>query len=169
MRVLPRIVTALSVLVSSAIGGEQQLAVSSPAFKDGGEIPSQFTCKGENMNPPLEIHGAPSSTKSLVLMIDDPDAPSGLFTHWLVWNIDPSISGIAQKSVPHGGVEGTNDFRKKGYGGPCPPSGTHRYAFHVFALDQRLSLSAGAKRRALDKAMTGHVIARGELTGRFSH
>ena len=146
-----------------------KLEVSSSAFAPGGNIPAQFSCKGDNMNPPLEIHGLPSGAKSLVLILDDPDAPGGLFTHWIVWNIDPSTSGIAQKSVPGGGVEGTNDFGKKGYGGPCPPSGTHRYVFHVFALDQKLDLHAGAKRAVLDKVIAGHVVARGELTGRFSH
>jgi Raf kinase inhibitor-like YbhB/YbcL family protein len=143
--------------------------VSSSAFSAGGDIPTQFSCKGDNMNPPLEIHGVPSTAKSLVLILDDPDAPGGLFTHWIVWNILPSTSGIAQKSVPGGGVEGTNGFGKKGYGGPCPPSGTHRYIFHIFALDQKLDLHAGAKRAALDKAIASHIIGRGELTARFSH
>ncbi len=162
----------LSIAVAASAFGTRppaQLQLSSPAFSAGGDIPVQFSCKGDDMNPPLEIHGVPSSAKSLVLILDDPDAPSGLFTHWIVWNIEASTSGIAQKSVPGGGVEGTNDFGRKGYGGPCPPSGTHRYIFHVFALDQKLDLHAGARRAALDKAMAGHVVARGDLTGRFSH
>jgi Raf kinase inhibitor-like YbhB/YbcL family protein len=148
---------------------QTRVEVSSSAFSAGGDIPTQFSCKGDNMNPPLEIRGVPSTAKSLVLILDDPDAPGGLFTHWIVWNILPSTSGIAQKSVPGGGVEGTNGFGKKGYGGPCPPSGTHRYIFHIFALDQKLDLQAGAKRAALDKAIASHIIARGELTARFSH
>ena len=97
-----------------------------------------------------------------------PDAPGGLFTHWLVWNIDPKTTSIAEGSMPKGAVEGTNDFGAAGYGGPQPPSGTHRYYFKVFALDQKLNLSAGAKRRDLDKAMKGHVIAQGQLMGRYS-
>lgn len=148
---------------------QAKLEVSSSTFAAGGDIPTQYSCKGEDMNPPLEIHGVPSAAKSLALIVDDPDAPGGLFTHWIVWNIAPSTLGIAQKSVPNGGVEGTNDFGKKGYGGPCPPSGTHRYVFHVFALDQKLDLHAGARRAALEKAIAGHIVARGELTGRFSH
>jgi hypothetical protein len=152
-----------------AAASEVKIDVTSSAFAAGQAIPTQFSCKGENMNPPLEIHGVPSTGKSLVLIVDDPDAPGGLFTHWMVWNIDPSTSGIAQKNVPAGGVEGTNDFGQKGYGGPCPPSGTHRYIFHVLVLDQKLDLRAGAKRSALNKATAGHVIAHGELTGRFSH
>lgn len=150
-------------------GAETTLTISSSEFAAGGDIPVQFSCKGDNMNPPLEIHGVPPAAKSLVLILDDPDAPGGLFTHWIVWNIEPSTAGIAQKSVPAGGVEGTNDFGKKGYGGPCPPSGTHRYIFHLFALDQKLDLHAGAKRAAVDKAIGGHIVARGELSGRFSH
>jgi hypothetical protein len=104
----------------------------------------------------------------LVLIVDDPDAPSGLFTHWLVWNIDPKTTSIAEHIVPKGAVEGTNDFGESGYGGPQPPSGTHRYYFKIFALDRTLDLSAGAKRREVDKAMKGHVMAQAELMGRFS-
>jgi hypothetical protein len=172
MGALSRIVKAFLLCVAPALfaaGPQTPLAFTSPAFSHGGDIPSQFTCKGEDINPRLEIHGTPSAAKSLVLIIDDPDAPGGLFTHWIVWNIAPSTTGIAQKSVPNGGVEGTNDFGKKGYGGPCPPSGTHRYVFHIFALDQKLDLHGGARRGALDKAMGGHVIARDEFTGRLSH
>ncbi len=171
MRAWSLLVATVALLTGSALFGspETKLQVSSSTFAAGGDIPAQFTCKGEDINPPLEIHGVPSAAKSLVLIVDDPDAPGGLFTHWLVWNIASSTAGIAQKSIPGGGVEGTNDFGKKGYGGPCPPSGTHRYVFHVFALDQKLDLNAGARRAALDKAIAGHVVARGELTGRFSH
>jgi Raf kinase inhibitor-like YbhB/YbcL family protein len=163
---------AVFFLVASAVcsaAAQNKLEISSPAFKADGDIPVQFSCKGDNMNPPLEIRGVPSAAKSLVLILDDPDAPGGLFTHWIVWNILPSTSGIAQKSVPGGGREGTNDFGKRGYGGPCPPSGTHRYVFHILALDQKLDLQAGAKRGAVDKAIAGHAIAEGALTGRFSH
>ncbi len=157
----------LAVLILCAAATRAKLEVTSTAFKAGEAIPSEYSCKGENINPPLEIHGVPSSAKSLVLIVDDPDAPSGLFTHWIVWNIAPSTAGVAQKGIPDSGVEGTNDFGRKGYGGPCPPSGTHRYFFRVFALDQRLELSAGARRSALNKAMVGHLVAEGELMGRF--
>jgi len=104
----------------------------------------------------------------LLLIMDDPDAPVGLFTHWLVWNIDSKTTEIAEKSVPKGAVQGTNDYPTLGYGGPQPPSGTHRYYFKIFALDQTLDLKAGAKRAEVDAAMRGHVIAQGELMGRYS-
>jgi Raf kinase inhibitor-like YbhB/YbcL family protein len=146
-----------------------QIHVRSSAFASGGNIPAQFTCKGANTNPPLQFEGIPRGAKSLALIVDDPDAPSGLFTHWLIWNIDPATTQIAEKSVPHGAVEGTSDFGKPGYGGPCPPSGTHRYFFRLFALNQTLDLKMGVKRSALEHAMKGHVIGQGELMGRFSH
>ena len=100
-------------------------------------------------------------------LADDPDAPSGLFTHWLVWNIPPQTSSIAEGSAPKG-VHGANDFGKSGYGSPCPPSGTHRYSFKIFALDSALELRSGAKRSQVDAAMKGHVIAQGELVGRYA-
>ena len=115
----------------------------------------------------MQITGVPSEAKSLVLIADDPDAPSGLFTHWLVWNIPPQTNSIAEGSAPKG-VQGTNDFGKSGYRGPCPPPGTHRYSFKIFALDRELDLRGGAKRRQLDAAMKGHVIAQGELVGRYA-
>jgi Raf kinase inhibitor-like YbhB/YbcL family protein len=111
----------------------------------------------------------PGNAKSLAIIVDDPDAPGGLFTHWLVWNIDAKATEIAENSAPAGAAQGTNDFGKRGYAGPCPPSGTHRYFFKVFALDTKLALNSGAKRAALDDAMRGHVIARGELMGRCAH
>jgi Raf kinase inhibitor-like YbhB/YbcL family protein len=111
--------------------------------------------------------GVPSQAKSLVLIADDPDAPSGVFTHWLIWNISPQTNAIAEASSPKG-VHGTNDFGKTGYGAPCPPSGVHRYYFKVFALDRELDLSSNAKRRQVDAAMKGHVLAQGELMGRYA-
>ena len=103
------------------------------------------------------------------MIVDDPDAPGGLFNHWLLWNIAPATSQIAEKSIPAGAAQGTNDFGKTAYGGPCPPSGTHRYYFRVFALDQKLDLKSGAKRAALDRALHGHVVARGEMMARCTH
>jgi len=114
----------------------------------------------------LQISDVPPEAKSLVLIVDDPDAPSGLFTHWVVWNISPQISSISEGSTPKG-VQGTNDFGKSGYGGPCPPSGAHRYYFKIFALDRELDLPSGAKRSRLDAAMKGHVVGQGELMGRY--
>ena len=143
------------------------MKITSSAFREGESIPSKFTCDGGNTSPPLEISDVPSGAKSVVLIADDPDAPAGLFTHWLVWNIPPQTNSIAEGSAPKG-MQGTNDFGKSGYGAPCPPSGMHRYCFRVFALDRELDLRSGAKRSQLDAAMKGHVIAQGELIGRYA-
>lgn len=143
------------------------MKITSSAFREGESIPSRFTCDGGNTSPPLEISDVPSGAKSVVLIADDPDAPGGLFTHWLVWNILPQSNSIAEGSAPKG-LQGTNDFGKSGYGAPCPPSGMHRYYFRVFALDRELDLRSGAKRNQLDAAMKGHVIAQGELIGRYA-
>jgi Raf kinase inhibitor-like YbhB/YbcL family protein len=156
----------LAAITSFAAGGAR-MKVTSSAFQEGGNVPSKFTCDGSDTSPPLQINGVPSGAKSLVLIADDPDAPGGLFTHWLVWNIPPQTGSIAEGSVPKG-VQGTNDFGKSGYRGPCPPPGTHRYSFKIFALDRELDLRSGAKRSQVDAAMKGHVIAQGELVGRYA-
>jgi Raf kinase inhibitor-like YbhB/YbcL family protein len=160
------IAAAASVLSSLAAGGGK-MKISSSAFKNGANIPSQFTCDGSDKNPTLQIEGIPAGAKTLALIVDDPDAPSGLFTHWLVWNIPPQTSSVAE-GVPPKGVQGTNDFGKSAYGGPCPPSGTHRYFFKIFALDREVDLPAAAKRKDVDAKISGHVIAQGELMGRYS-
>jgi Raf kinase inhibitor-like YbhB/YbcL family protein len=157
---------ALVGIVSFAAGGAK-MKITSSAFQEGASIPSKFSCDGANTTPPLQIAEVPSGAKSLALIVDDPDAPSGLFTHWTVWNISAQINAIAEGSAPKG-VQGTNDFGKSGYGGPCPPSGTHRYYFKIFALDRELDLPFGAKRGQLDEAMKGHIVAQGELMGRYS-
>ena len=145
------------------------MSITSPAFQPGGDIPAKFTCNGTNVSPELQIGGVPNEAKSLILIVDDPDAPRGLFTHWIVWNIDPKTTQVTENSAPAGGIQGTNDFGKTKYGGPCPPSGTHRYFFKIFALDTKLDLKPGARRAELDTAMHGHVLAQGELMGRYSH
>ena len=144
------------------------ISVTTPAFQAGGDIPAKFTCNGANANPELRINGIPEA-KSLVLIVDDPDAPRGLFTHWIVWNIDPKTTDIGENSAPADGVQGTNDFGKRNYGGPCPPSGTHRYFFKIFALDTKVDLKPNARRAELDAAMRGHILAQGELMARYSH
>ena len=158
---------AFAAIASFAAGGAK-MKITSSAFQEGGDIPSKFTCDGADMNPALRFEGAPGEAKSLLLIVDDPDAPVGLFTHWLAWNIDPKTTEVAENSAPTNAVQGTNDFPKTGYGGPCPPSGTHRYYFKVYALNQTLDLKPGAKRKEVDAAMRGHVIAQGELMGRYS-
>lgn len=141
-----------------------QLAVRSIEFSKGGHIPRKFSCEGENVNPSLEISDVPEGTKTLAIIVEDLDAPRGIFYHWLVWNIQPN-EPISENSAP--GISGTNSFGKIGYGGPCPPSGTHRYFFKVYALDTELDLEAGANKDALDQAMNGHVLAEGELMGLY--
>ena len=155
------------VAVASFAAGGARMKITSSAFQEGGNISSKFTCDGGDSSPPLRIAEIPSGAKTLALVVDDPDAPSGVFTHWIVWNISPQTNAIAEGSAPQG-VQGTNDFGKFGYGGPCPPSGTHRYYFKIFALDRELDLPFGAKRGQLDAAMKGHVVAQGELMGRYS-
>jgi Raf kinase inhibitor-like YbhB/YbcL family protein len=164
--ILGTIIVSGAMMAAFAAGGGN-MKITSPAFQAGGNIPSKFACDGANTSPPLKIENIAAEAKSLVLIVDDPDAPVGLFTHWLAWNIDPKTTEIAEGSAPHG-VSGKNDFGKSGYGGPCPPSGTHRYFFKIFALDRQLDLPAGARRRELDAAMKGHIIAQGELMGRYS-
>jgi len=139
--------------------------VKSPVFEAGKQIPKKYTCDGDDINPPLAIEGVPKEAKSLVLAIDDPDAPSGTFDHWIVWNIPASTSKIAENSSP--GKEGQSSFGKNGYGGPCPPSGTHRYFFKLYALDSELKLASSAKKKDVEKAMQGHVLAKGELIGTY--
>jgi len=153
--------------IVSVASGEAKMKITSSAFQEGGNIPSKFTCDGGDSSPPLQIAEIPSGAKSLALVVDDPDAPSGLFTHWIVWNISPQTNAIAEGSALKG-VQGTNDFGKSDYGGPCPPSGTHRYYFKIFALDRELDLPTGTKRSQLDAAIKGHVVAQGELMGRYS-
>jgi Raf kinase inhibitor-like YbhB/YbcL family protein len=143
----------------------QNIKLFSSAFVANGSIPRKYTCDGANINPPLEFEGIPEEAESLVLIVDDPDAPMKTFTHWLIWNIEP-VAKIEEDSIP--GVEGRNDFKKIGYGGPCPPSGTHRFFFRVYALDRQLELKAGAGRKDLENEMIGHIIAEGELIGKYS-
>ena len=158
---------AAAAVVAFAAGGEK-MKITSSAFQEGGTIPEKFSKNGQNVSPGLRIEGAAAEAKSLLLIVDDPDAPIGLFTHWLVWNIDPKVTDIAEGNAPSGAVQGRNDFGESGYGGPQPPSGTHRYYFKIFALNRRLDLKSGAKRRDVDAAIKGHVIAQGQLVGRYS-
>lgn len=143
----------------------KRLNISSPAFSDGGMIPSRYTCDGENSSPPLEIAGIPEETKCLAIIVDDPDAPSGDWVHWLVWNI-PVTHHIKEDHVS--GTVGLNDFKKNRYGGPCPPSGTHRYYFKFYALDTLLDLPPTTRKHQLEKAMSEHIIGFGEITGLYA-
>jgi Raf kinase inhibitor-like YbhB/YbcL family protein len=143
----------------------KKLSVKSLAFENNQLIPAKYTCDGNDVNPPLTIEGIPEGTKTLALIVDDPDAPMGTWDHWIVWNIPATTSKIEENAVP--GTEGMNDFRRRAYGGPCPPSGTHRYFFKVYALDAKLDLSPTSRKRDVEKAMQGHVLAKGELVGLY--
>jgi len=142
--------------------------LESPVFSNNGNIPSKYSCRGENINPPLKISGVPQKAKSLVLIVDDPDAPRGTWVHWTVWNISPKTIEIQEDSVPEGAVEGMTDFGKPGYGGPCPPSGTHHYFFKLFALNTTLDISSSSRIQDLEKAMAGHILDKAQLIGLYS-
>jgi Raf kinase inhibitor-like YbhB/YbcL family protein len=144
------------------------LRISSTAFEQKGAIPSRYTCDGEDVNPPLIIQSISPAAKSMALIVDDPDAPGRTWVHWVVWNISINTKEINENTLPSGAQEGMNDFRKRSYGGPCPPSGTHRYFFKLYALDTVLSLDKNATKAALELAMTGHIIEQTELVGVYS-
>jgi Raf kinase inhibitor-like YbhB/YbcL family protein len=155
-------------LAAITAAGQQSsnMTITSPAFANGGNIPSKYTCDGADVNPPLQFHGVPATAKGLVLIVDDPDAPGRTFTHWFVWNIDPKQTSIAEGArFPNQGV---NDFGRTGYGGPCPPpSGSHRYFFRLYALDRQIELPSGSKRSRLETEMKGHIVAQAELMGGY--
>lgn len=140
------------------------LTISSTAFSHGGMIPPAHTCDGEGKNPPLEIEGIPGAAKSLVLIMDDPDAPNGTFDHWVMWNIPPQGS-IRADSSP--GEVGRNSMGQNRYTGPCPPTGTHRYFFKVYALDTMLTLDRSAGKAKVEHAIKNHILAYGELMGNY--
>ena len=140
------------------------LNVTSEAFGDLGYIPRKYTCDGENINPPLTIGNIPQETKSIVLIMEDPDARQKTWVHWIIWNISPSHK-IKENTAA--GITGTNDFRKQQYGGPCPPSGIHRYFFKVYALDELLELESNTTKEELETAMNPHIIGFGELIGLY--
>jgi Raf kinase inhibitor-like YbhB/YbcL family protein len=143
------------------------MEIKSPDFNNNSKIPIRFTGDGEDINPNLELIGVPTNTKSLVLIIDDPDAPMSVWNHWLLWDIDPKTTKIKEKSVPIGAMQGKNNYSKNSYGGPKPPSGTHRYFFRLYALDCRIILTKEATRRELERAIYEHVIAKAGLIGLY--
>ena len=147
------------------------LTLEIQAFPAAGIIPKEFTCEGADRSPALTWSGEPEKTKSFALILDDPDAPGGVWNHWLLWNIPVSTSHLEENLRPHGAIlSGKNDFGKSGYGGPCPPRGhgAHRYYFRLFALDkEKLDLPAGASRAELDRALAPHILATAEYMGRF--
>ena len=142
------------------------MKLTSPAFTEGSAIPSEYTCDGADASPELSIADAPPNAKSLVLICDDPDAPAGTWDHWIVFNIPASTKNIAKGTEPPG-VAGKNSWGKTGYGGPCPPSGTHKYFFKLYALDIELDLASGASKAEIMDAMKGHVVAEAKLMGTY--
>ncbi len=148
-------------------GKPAAFAVTSPAFAHNGNIPAKYTCDGDDINPRLIMENVPPGARSLALVVDDPDAPAGTWVHWVLWNVDPGTKEIVENTVPAGAVQGRNDWQRNSYGGPCPPSGAHRYFFRLYALDAMLNLGRNATREELQKAMKGHVIAHTELVGLY--
>lgn len=149
------------------------MKLESTAFTANGMIPSQYTCDGQDISPPLRWDIPPTGTQSLALIVDDPDAPGQTFVHWVLYDLPPEIHQLpqavtAQDTLPGGGTQGKNDFGKLGYGGPCPPSGIHRYFFKIYAIDRELGLKSGATKAQLEAAISGHILATAELIGRYS-
>ncbi len=143
------------------------MQLTSPAFSANGRIPTKYTCVGKDVSPPLRITDVPPSAKSLALIMDDPDAPAGTWVHWVEWNLAPGTSTIPEAAGKLG-VQGTNSWGKKGYGGPCPPSGVHRYFFKLYALDTVLPIPEGTQKPGLLAAMEGRILAQAELVGLYS-
>ncbi len=143
------------------------MKLTSPAFEPNGPIPSQYTCDGQNVSPPLMIADVPPSAKSLALIVDDPDAPAGDWVHWLVWNIDPKTAEIGEGTVPAGAEQGRTDFGNNRWGGPCPPSGVHHYQFKLYALDATLDLPETATKKDMEKAMASHTLEQFTLVGTY--
>jgi Raf kinase inhibitor-like YbhB/YbcL family protein len=148
------------------------ITITSSAFKEGAPIPKKYTCDTEDISPDLKWSGVPQGAKSLALICDDPDAPVGTWVHWVLFNLPPEVSELAagvpsDATLTNGARHGKNDFRKLGYGGPCPPGGTHRYFFKLYALDTMLALESGSTKAQLLSAMQNHILAEGQLMGTY--
>ncbi len=148
------------------------IKITSSAFAESGMIPPKYTCDGQDVSPPLRWGSVPEGTRSIALICDDPDAPMGTFVHWVLYNLPAEARELpegvpVQETLPNGARQGTSDFGTTGYGGPCPPGGTHRYFFKIYALDAPVELSAGATKAELLGAMEGHILAQGQLMGKY--
>ena len=144
------------------------MKITSSVFQNNSKIPGKYTCDGQNINPPLEISEVPETAKSTVLIVDDPDAPVKIWVHWVVYNINPDATEVEEDSFPEGGIEGMTDFGRPGYGGPCPPSGTHRYFFKLYALDNKIELPQNATKQMVEEKMKDHILDKAELIGLYS-
>lgn len=143
------------------------MKITSPAFAHNGMIPKKYTCQGEDARPLFEISDPPADTKSLAIIVQDPDAPTGDFVHWIIWDISPEVQEIGEDTIPVGAVEGISDFGRMGWGGPCPPSGTHRYEFYLYALDSPIRLPAGSNKTDFRNEITGHILEEAQLIGLY--
>ncbi len=158
---------------SGTVGDKKmEIKITSSAFEDSGLIPDKYTCDGADISPPLQWEAVPEGTSSIALICDDPDAPVGTFVHWVIFGLPAETRELDEniapdKTLPSGAKQGTSDFGRIGYGGPCPPSGTHRYFFKIYALDTAIDLAAGATKRELLKAMEGHILGQGQLIGKY--
>ena len=161
-------VLCLAATSAPAVSAASELKLTSSAFANGKQMPGSYSCDAGDQSPPLTIEGVPKGAKSLALVLEDPDAPAGLWAHWVLWNIDPATTQIVPGSAPAGAEQGLNSWQRKGYGGPCPPSGTHRYYFRLYALKERLDLPATTGRNELDRAMQGKILAHCKLLGLYS-
>ncbi len=164
---------ALTKNMEDTMAASGKFTITSTAFKDGEMIPQKYTCDGKDVSPFLKWEFLPAQTKSIALIVDDPDAPAGTWVHWVIFNIPPTINELPEgtpisSGLPNGALQGKNDFGNYGYGGPCPPGGTHRYYFKLYALDTMLKLSAGITKAELLKAVEGHVMAQAQVMGRYS-
>lgn len=144
------------------------MRISSPAFEPNQMIPAVYTCVGQNINPPLEISDVPQNAESLTLIMDDPDAPAGTFTHWMIWNIPPNTQNIDSANISPQAIQGVNDSEKAGYTGPCPPNGTHRYFFKLYALNRKLDLTPNVTKQELEREINNSMIVKAELVGLYS-
>jgi Raf kinase inhibitor-like YbhB/YbcL family protein len=171
-----KIISMLFLIGLTACGGstpspmegasEMPIQITSAAFEEGATIPVKFTCDGQDISPPLAWSGVPEGTQSLVLISDDPDAPAGTWVHWVLFDL-PADTDALPEGVQDVGTDGNNSWRRLGYGGPCPPSGTHRYFFKLYALDTALNLKEGASKEDVEKAMQGHILAQAQLMGKY--
>jgi Raf kinase inhibitor-like YbhB/YbcL family protein len=168
MRSISFFLFSFFVFIAMPARSEDSMKLTSPDFQHNSSIPARFTCQGDDVSPTLQITGVPKGAISLALIVDDPDAPVGNWDHWVVFNIAPDVTDIAEGTAPAApAVLGWNDFGRVEWGGPCPPSGTHRYFFKLYALDTALSLKKGARKKDVERAIQGHVLEKTELIGTY--
>jgi len=177
-RLLPTLAVGMLsafLIQAQAQGGPLSFQITTPAFANGGTVPKKFTCDGPDLSPALAWRDPPPATRSLALIMDDPDAPAGTWVHWVLYNLPATTKELAEgveksEHLANGALQGRNDFRKIGYNGPCPPPGTpHRYFFKLYALDANLNLKAGATKADVERAMKGHVLAEAQVMGKYVH